>query len=159
MNEKIKAITLSWSVELLAILVSIVLLVMVMMPIFKDVPDYPFMIFNIAAIFAFFTLARYIFLLRYAPFARFMPIKLLFLFLAIPLLVFLMDGLSMFQNYLDEEGTYSLVSHLDRDRQVPLSKYIRTEVLFFSVGAIITTIIFPFRMIVSIWRSRNRNTV
>ena len=107
----------------------------------------------------FFTLARYIFLLRFAPFARFMPLKVVFIFLAIPLLVFLIDGLSMFQNYLDEEGTYSLVSHLDIDRQIPLSKYIRAEVIFFGVGAIITTIIFPFRMIISIWRGRNRNTI
>ena len=159
MNEKTKAIKLSWSVELLALLVSVVLLIMVMMPIYKNVPEYPFMIYNVAAIITFFTLARYIFLLRFAPFARIMPLKLLFIFLAIPLLVFLMDGLSMFQNYLDEEGTYVLVSHLDRDQQIPLSKYIRTEVLFFGVGAIITTIIFPFRMIVSIWRGRNRNTV
>lgn len=70
-----------------------------------------------------------------------------------------MDGLSEFQFFLDEEGTYAIVDHLRIDRQIPLSKYIRSETIFFGVGALIATIALPIRMLVSIWRVINRNTI
>jgi len=148
-----------WKIELLSILVTAILVVIFMLPIFRNVPDFPFMFYNIAAIAIFVTLIRYIFLLRFTPFARSLPIKVILTFAALGVFAFLMDGLSLFQNTLDEEGTYSMVSHLNIDQQLPLSKYIRSEMIFFGVGALISTIILPFRMIISIWRVKNRNTV
>ncbi|GLR17653.1 hypothetical protein [Portibacter lacus] len=150
---------IAWQIELVSLIITGVLVAIVLVPIFKNVPNFQYLTYNVVAIATFFTLIRYIFLLRYTPFARFAPLKIIFVFLAIPLFIYLMDGLSEFQNQLDEEGTYSMVSHLTTSKQIPLSKYIRSEMIFFGVGALITTFILPFRMIISIWRVRNRNTI
>lgn len=151
--------SLKWQIEVIAFLITGIIVSAVMLPIFRNVPDFEFLIYNIVSIAIFVTLIRYIFLLRFTPFSRYAPIKAVFIFLAIPLFIFLMDGLSEFQFRLDEEGTYSMVSHLAINKQIPLSKYIRAEMVFFGVGALIATAIFPLRMIQSLWRVRNRNTV
>jgi len=81
------------------------------------------------------------------------------IFLAIPIFIYFMDGMSSFQNMLDEDGTYSMVSHLEIGKQMPISNYIRSEMIFFGTGALIGTFCLPFRMIISIWRVINRGTV
>lgn len=148
-----------WQVELVSWVITGLLTTAVLFPILRNVWDFDFLSYNIAAVVTFITLIRYIFLLRFVPFKRFAPVKAIMIFLSIPLFVYLMDGLSEFQNTLDENGTYSMVSHLEINKQIPLSKYIRSEMLFFGVGALISTALLPFRMILSIWRVINRNTV
>lgn len=159
MINKQSALLQSWKIEIVALLFTGVLLLLIMLPILRNVPDFPFMTYNICTIVVFFTLIRYLFLLRFTPFARFAPLKASLIFLSIPLLVFLIDGLAEFQFQLDEEGTYSMVSHLDISKQLPLSRYIRAEMVFFATGAIISGLLLPIRMIVSLWRVINRNTV
>jgi len=151
--------TASWQFEIVSLLITSVLVIVIMLPIFKNVPDFPFLIYNLLAITAFFTFIRYIFLLRFTPFARYAPIKVVMIFLAIPIFIYFMDGMSSFQNMLDEDGTYSMVSHLEIGKQMPISNYIRSEMIFFGTGALIGTFCLPFRMIISIWRVINRGTV
>jgi hypothetical protein len=148
-----------WQVELVSWIITGILTAAVLLPILRNVPDFEYLVYNITSIVVFITLIRYIFLLRFVPFKRFAPVKAILIFVTIPLFVYLMDGLSEFQNALDENGTYSMVAHLDIDKQIPLSKYIRSEMIFFGVGALISSAILPFRMIISIWRVLNRNTV
>lgn len=159
MKSDIQSLKLRWSFEIIAILITFIIVGLIVAPIVLNINEYVFLIFNMAAIFLFFTLIRYVFLLRLTPFARFSPIKLIFIFLAIPIFVYLVDGLAEFQFFLDENGTYALVKNLHHDKQIPLSKYIRAEMIFFTVGSIIATAILPIRMIISLWRVRNRNTI
>ena len=159
MSDQYQSLSFKWKVEIIAILITFVFTALILLPIMQNSPDFPFMVFNIAAIVIFITLIRYLFLLRFTPLARFMPLKVVIVFLSIPLLVYLIDGLAEFQFELDEEGTYSMVSHLDVNKQLPLSKYIRSEMIFFTTGAIIGTLLLPIRMIISIWKVKNRNTV
>ena len=70
-----------------------------------------------------------------------------------------MDALYDFQRFLDEEGTITLMGNLRSDQQYQLSKYIQYQKLFFGTGAVITLFALPLRMIISIWRRRNRGTV
>ena len=50
-------------------------------------------------------------------------------------------------------------THLHVTKQTSLINYIKNEMIFFGVGSIITGIILPFRMIISLWRMRNKGTV
>ncbi len=159
MNLKLESLKLAWKVEGISVLLTGLIIALVMLPIFRNIPDFRFLVFNIAIIASFFTIVRYIFLLRFTPFSRFAPVKTIFIFLTIPLAIYLIDGLAEFQFYLDDEGTYDMVSHLEINKQVQLSKYIRSEIVFFGVGAILATLIFPIRMIISLWKVRNRNKV
>lgn len=152
-------LTLKWSLEMVAFLITGILTALILMPIILNVPNYVFLFYNSAIIFIFFTLIRYVFLLKLTPFARFSPVKVVFIFIALPLIIFLTDGLTEFQYFLDENGAYGLVEHLNIKKQIPLSKYIKSEMLFFAVGSIIVTAILPVRMIISLWRVKNRNTI
>jgi len=85
--------------------------------------------------------------------------KLVLLFLCIPVLFYLISQINSFQTYMDEEGIESILPSLTLEEQASLGSYIRTEMVFFGVGAAVSALIFPFRMVISVWRTRNRGTV
>jgi hypothetical protein len=64
-----------------------------------------------------------------------------------------------FRNFIEEEGLQTLVGHLHVKEQTRMMHYIKSEMIFFGVGAIIAGFILPFRMVISLWRVRNRGTV
>jgi hypothetical protein len=68
-------------------------------------------------------------------------------------------GLSDFHNFLEVEGLQTLVDHLHVNEQTRIINYIKNEMVFFGVASIIAGIALPLRMIVSLWRMRNRGTV
>jgi hypothetical protein len=69
------------------------------------------------------------------------------------------NALSDFRNFVDEKGLQTLVDHLHVTKQSSIILYIKNEMIFFGVGSIITGILLPIRMIVSLWRMRNKGTV
>jgi len=133
----------------------------VLFPITSVFQNYPFLWANIAFIVIFITFTRYIFLLKNTFMARLTWLKVILLIGCIPLVFTLISQFYNFQVFIDEEGTQSLFSLKYLKEQVPirnqegLGGYIRTETIFFAVGSIITTILMPFRMILSIWRTYN----
>jgi len=78
---------------------------------------------------------------------------------AIPIIMYLLDCVSVFQGFTDDVGLDTLVPELTIPRQKAIMRYVRTEMIFFGVGAVIVAFIFPFRMLISIWRGINKNTV
>ena len=149
-----------WSLEILWWLITIILTVLIMLPIYTNVgSNYPYYTANVAFIFVFLTFTRYIFLLRYAPFSHSDMVKGILIFIPIPLFFYFIDALYDFQRFLDEEGLVTILGNLNSEAQFQIAKYIQYEKLFFGSGAIITLVLFPIRMIVSIWRVRNRGTV
>lgn len=148
-----------WAFEVIFWIVALLVVALILLPLYiKGIP-FPFYMFNIAFILIFVTFTRYIFFLRYMPFSHFTPLKMVFIFAAIPLMLFLIEGLTLFQAYNDEVGLQELVQALSLDEQTSMMKYIRTEYLFFGVSGMICTILLPFRMIISIWRVINKGTV
>ncbi len=141
-------------------LITTVVVILLMTPIYTGLGmNYPFYPSNIAFIVVFITFTRYIFLLKYTFFSHIAWIKAILIFFPIPLFFYFMDSLYDFQRFLDEEGLISLMGSMNVDQQYGLAKYIRYEKLFFGTGAMVTIIMLPIRMIVSIWRVRNRGTV
>jgi len=69
----------------------------------------------------------------------------------------LLNGVGEFQAYSDEIGLQFIVSELPNVDQNSIIRYIKTEMLFFGVASVIVAVLFPIRLIVSIWRVRNRN--
>ena len=85
--------------------------------------------------------------------------KVIFIFTSIPVTFLLIEGINSFQVYLDEVGINDFLGHLSNDQQQSLGTYIRTEMIFFGTSAVIGSILWPIRLIISIWRVRNRGTV
>lgn len=146
--------------ELLWWAITIALTALLILPIYTSSPSYTFFWLHILYIVSFITLSRHLFFLRFTFLAYRPLLKLILFFLVIPFVFYLVQELNFFQTYLDENGPeYLLGKRRGELTDLSLVTYIRTQILFFGIGSIITAILFGFRMIISIWRNRNRGTV
>ncbi len=144
--------------ELLWWLVTAILLVVVLYPIYTSTSSYPFLTPNIIYILVFITLVRYIFMLKYTPLRFLQWMKVVAIILCIPLGFYLIQELHTFQVFADEVGVQSLYLNLPEIEQSKMIEYTKTEMLFFGVGSLLATIVFPFRMLISFWRTYNLGT-
>lgn len=136
--------------------VTLLVSTLILFPIYYVAREgYLFYISNFVAIFIFLSLTRYIFMLKHTPFARVKWFKFLWIFLPIPLLMLSIDNMMEFQQYLEEEGTYALIKANNGDIKFSVIQWIRSQYIFFGVGAIIVLLLIPVRMIISFWRTTN----
>lgn len=132
---------------------------LVLRPIYKAMYVWPFETWNVVFIVTLITLTRYIFLLKHTFIATRQVLKIVLLLLMFPLCFILIDHLNEFLTHIEEHTWEPLVGHLPTEQQPAIQDYIWGEMLFFSVGSIIATPVFAGRMMLSIWRQRNRGTV
>ena len=137
--------------------VTAIVIVAVVFPILSNFTSFPFLITNIIFIVVFITLTRYVFFLKHTFLAKAQVLKIIIVLISVPIIFIMIEGLSGFQNYLDEEGLDKFLPLMDLEKQQKMINYVRSEMIFFGVGAIIIAIIFPFRMTLSVWRNRNTN--
>ncbi len=151
-NQKSIAEVFWWIFTLLVITI-------VLFPIWDNDIEFPFYFQNAFLIAIFITFTRYIFFLPLTFIARKKWIKVAIILSAVIFFFVMSTALSDFRNYVDERGLQTLVNHLHVTKQTRIIEYIKNEMIFFGVGGIITGIILPFRMIISLWRMRNMGTV
>lgn len=147
------------NIELIWWAFTVILAAIIIFPIWINAPLFPFFFQNIILVAAFVTFTRYIFLLPSTLIARQKWIKVFVIAVSAILFFVLTTALSDFHNFLDEQGLQTLVDHLNVNAQTRMMNYMKGEMIFFGVGAIIAGIILPFRMLISLWRVRNRGTV
>lgn len=145
-----------WNFEILSLLFILGICLLMIFPIYYEAGQYfKFYTENIVSIIILLSFTKYIFLLKYTPYAKMKWVKFTAAFLCIPLFLYLINSLFDFQRFLDEEGVASVLLHTQNMDNYNFGKYIKYEFIFVTVGAIVTTILFPIRMIVSIWRVIN----
>lgn len=145
--------------EIVTVVGAAIIAMLLILPIYMVNPNYPFFKSHFIFIFLFLNFAKYIFFLRFSLFSHYNPVKLVFIFLTIPLAVLLTDEFSMFQDYSDTVGLQELVKSMNGNDQNGMMAFIRNQMLFFGAGSVVTTVLLAFRLIISIWRVRNRNRV
>ncbi|MCB0559439.1 MAG: hypothetical protein H6573_21765 [Lewinellaceae bacterium] len=138
---------------------TVVVAIAVLLPIVNEVEGYPFLFINIVYIVTAITVTRYLFLLPHTFLARLQPLKVILVFLCLPFVFYLVQELNNFQVFIDEKGLDALVGDLPYARRNNMVDYIRSEMLLFGTGSIISSVSFPFRLLVSVWRTRNWGTV
>jgi hypothetical protein len=145
-----------WNFEFLSWAFVLVFCVLILSPvIFKSGVYYTFYVQNAVSIIVFLTFSRLIFLLGYTPYARLKWLRMLLVFLPIPLFMYHLDNLYDFQRYVDENGTISFLKGSTNLDDYNFGKYIKYQFIFFSTGALVTIVLMPVRMIVSFWRTTN----
>ncbi len=144
--------------ELIWWVITAILLLAVIYPIYSNNKDVPFLTANIVFVLTFVTLTRYIFLLKHTPLRHLQWLKVVLLVLCIPLVVYIIQELHAFERFADEIGIQALFSELPESGQDKLVEYTKAELLFFGIGGLIASVIFPFRMLVSFWRTYNFGT-
>ncbi|MEM6966246.1 MAG: hypothetical protein AAF573_15895 [Bacteroidota bacterium] len=145
--------------ELIWWMFTAVVAIAVLFPIMKNVDSYPFLFPNIVFIVVFITFARYFFLLKYTFLAHRQSLKVLIFFLCLPLGFYLGGEINEVRAYLDENGIDSLVKNLPYDEHWSFASYIKTQMNFFGAASLVVTVLLPFRLLLSVWRNRNRGTV
>lgn len=153
------ALATRWKIEIIWWIITAVILVVVMLPIYTKAPDFPFIPSNLLYIIVAITYTRYIFLLRYTPIAWSIPFKIIFPVSALLITFMFAGGLMELQRLLDEEGFLFFLGHLTGNEASSMAKYIHAEFFFFGVASVICSIILAFRMIISIYRQINKDTV
>ena len=142
--------------ELIWWVFTILLVVGVVYPIVNTLEVYPFYLINIIYVITFVTLTRYTFLLKFTFLPKHQVLKQVFIFSCIPFVFYLVQELNQFQTFLDEEGWDGIVGQLPYGQRNSMINYIRSEMILFGVGSIISAVVFAFRLILSVWRMRNR---
>jgi len=146
--------------ELIWWITTAVLVLLFLMPLITKVGNrYPFYVSNTAFIVIFITFTRTIFLLKHTLIAHSKVLKLLLIFLPIPLFLYSVDALFDFQDFLDKGDHIRMMSHLLPDTAMSISKYMKYQFIFFGTGTLLVIFLLPVRMIVSIWRGINKGTV
>ena len=151
--------SLYFRLELIWWIFTLILAVGITYPILREVADYPFLVINIIFVIVFVTFTRYIFLLKHTFLAKQQLIKAGIVLVSIPIIFMLVNEINLFQTFLDENGVEGLVGDLPFGKRENIAKFIRAEMLFFGVGSVVSAVIFPFRLVLSIWRTKNKGTV
>jgi len=143
-------------IEILWIVTTLVLMAVIMLPIYQNEKGFEFYSYNLVSIFVLVTFTRYIFLLHHSYLFQNKWAKGILFFLCIPIFFFLMEGVFSFRVFIDDFGANSLYTHLNFERQKSMGTYTRNEMIFFGVGAMIATMVLPFRLIIATWRDINK---
>ena len=120
---------------------------------------YPFYFANILFIVVTGISLRFLFFLEYSVIRRNAIVKIAFIFIIPISAIFILDKYILFQEFLDEKGLQSVTQNLTHNKQLSLSKYIRSETIFFAISALISSSAIIFRMIISLWRQTNTSKV
>jgi hypothetical protein len=147
------------TVELIWWVFTALVVILVMLPVWLNAPAFPFVFENILLVVLFITFSRYIFLLPLTLIARSKWVKVAIIGSSVLLLFVVATAMIDFRNFMDEEGLQTLVDDLKVHQQTRIMRYIKQEMIFFGTASLITGVMLPFRMIVSLWRMRNSDRV
>ncbi len=131
----------------------------VLYPISKAMYVWPYRGWNIAFVIITITLTRYTFLLKHTFLAWQQEIKTGLLVLMFPLTFVMVNELSAFMLFIEEHTWEPLTGHLPAGDKRAIEDYIWAEMLVFGVGSCLAPPVFAARLMLSIWRTRNRGTV
>ncbi|MEZ4949425.1 MAG: hypothetical protein R2769_00415 [Saprospiraceae bacterium] len=145
------------SLEVVWWLITAVITFGVLFPIWQKVPDYPFWLTNSIFIVVFITYARLIFFTNYSFLGENKVLKFIFIAISVPVIFLLIHHLNKFQTFLDEQGPVAIVGNMSIEDEASIMGYIHKEMLFFATASIITAILLPFKMVVSIWKTYNKD--
>jgi hypothetical protein len=141
-------------------LVTAIIVGVVMYPIWTDFPDFRFNVVNIVNIIAFVTFTRYTFFLKYTFLAKLEKAKIAFILFTLMIVILIMTQIQSFNVWIDGGDPDVLLSSVGKaNMRESLLNYIKSEFLFFLIGAIIAAIALGGRLMVSVWRLRNRGQV
>lgn len=142
--------------EILWVITALIIAAIFIFPIYYYAPNYSFLAANAVCIFVFVTYTRLMFFVNTSFLTWHTGIKLGLILVAVPIIFKLIEALNNFTTYLDYNGSDAFFGYLPDSLHMKLDLYMRNEYVFFNVAAILSSVIFPIFLIVSIWRKRNQ---
>jgi len=144
------------ALDLLFLFFAGALSVLVVLPLTGRQVDYPYLVENVVFVLSFVLVVRYLFFLPQSLLAKLQPVKVGLVFVSIPFIFYLIDCFHGFRSFAEVEGIYYPMRELPAAKAQFLGNYMYREMVFFGTGAIVAAILFPFRLIISVWTLANR---
>ncbi|MBU6342789.1 MAG: hypothetical protein KGS48_14945 [Bacteroidetes bacterium] len=154
-----KRLLLLGALELLWWLITAGIVLAVLSPIHKAMYVWMFQTDNILFVVCLITLTRYIFLLPHTLIAKQQVLKIALMLAMFPLVFHLVDALHNFMVSIENYTFDPMTGHLPAAEKRAIESYLWVEMLFFGAGSIIAGAVFAFRLLISVWRTRNYDTV
>ena len=142
--------------EVLWWLFTALIVFIVYLPLVINKIDFPYKYYNWAFIILAITFTRLIFQLKHSFLAFNLVLKFIFMFASVVVLMQAYRGISLLNIFNDDNGYYMLFEHLPLEQRYSLAAYANWQYFFFGVAASIASLIFPFRLLISIFRVKNR---
>ncbi len=140
------------SLELIWWVFTFVLTALVLLPIYDRQINFPFYAYNAVFVIATISLTRYLFLLNISWLRDRFYAQAALIFVLIPLLFYMGQGLNEFITYLDNNGPDYLVKDLPKSYAAAMNAYLRSEYFFFGIWAIMAGAMLPFRIFYNVWK-------
>ncbi len=131
---------------------TLVLAGLVLLPIYSQLPNFPFYAPNFVYILVAITLTRYLFFLNISWLRDHLLVQGGLSILLILLIFWMVQNFNSFIIFFDEQGPDVLIKHLDKKTGSILNSYLKTEYRFFGVWAVVAAIITPFRLLYNVWK-------
>lgn len=138
--------------EIIWWLFTLVLATLVLLPIKSQGINFPFYAYNMVYVIATVTLTRYLFFLNLSWLKDRFVAQAGLIFMLIPLLFMMGQGLNEFITYQDNNGPDVLIKGLTSESANAMNAYIKSEYFFFGTWAMVAGLILPFRILVNVWR-------
>jgi hypothetical protein len=131
---------------------TLVLAGLMLLPIYTQIPGFPFLLANTVYIIVAITLTRYIFFLKLTWLRDHLLIQGGLSILLIPLIFWMVQYFNSFIRYFDDNGPDVLVKSFPKDTADILNGYLQAEYRFFAVWAIMAGLMMPLRLLFNVWK-------
>jgi hypothetical protein len=142
--------------ELLWWLFTALVLIIVYLPMYINEIEFPHKYYNWAFIILSITITRFIFQLKHTFIAFNLALKLLLMFLSVVVFLQAYKGINLLNVFNDENGYFHLFEHLPLEKRYDMAAYVNWQYFIFGIATAIAAIVFPFRLLISIFRVKNR---
>lgn len=142
--------------ELTSWVATALIVALVLYPIVSVTNNYTFLVPNIIFIVLLVTCTRYIFWFKHTWLAKLQYVKVGIIFVSIWAVFLLVEQLNIFQTTLDEDGASAILGNLSLSQLESLGNYMKSEMIFFGVGSIISLVVLDGRLLKSVWNYRNK---
>lgn len=142
--------------ELLWWLFTMLVVVIVYLPLYINEIDFPFKYYNWAFIVLSISITRFIFQLKHSFIAYNLVLKMLLMFLSVVVFMQAYRGIGLMNIFNNERGYFHLFEHLPLEKRYDIAAYVNWQYFMFAIATAVASVLFPIRLLISIFRVYNR---
>lgn len=130
---------------------TLVLAGLILLPVYSQLPGFPFYVPNFVYIVVAITLTRYLFFLKISWLRDHLVVQAALSILLLPLIFWMGQYFQNFITFFDEQGPDILVKQLEPGMAKIMQRYLQAEYRFFGTWAIIAALLTPLRLLFNVW--------
>lgn len=130
---------------------TLVLACLVLLPVYTQLPAFPYFTPNFVYVVVAITLTRYLFFLKISWLRDHLLVQGGLSLLLIPLIFWMGQYFNYFITFFDEQGPDILTKGLEGEMAGIMNSYLHAEYRFFAIWAIIAALLTPPRLLYNVW--------